>query len=694
MKRKILLIGAAVLLIGGILLDQVTATRSSLPPVREGQPQPARPQPGDPTFSKTPIAPTYAERRQMLLDWARDKPTSEERGGIFTDLVKLAAGAIEHPSATALQNALDFVNQRLDTSDFTLAGLVRLYYLHGADGALLPAQAEAIHQALLHYKYWMDAPGQSLNEFWTENHQALSLGAEYLAGQAFPDETFYDGQTGRQHMLHANTLLLRWLDYHARTGMAEWDSIPYYNMELAALLNLVDFVEDQQLQMRATMMVDLLLFDAIVDSFYGQYATSHGRATADTAKSAAGDSILTVKTLLFGLGRLQSIDMATAALVTSPRYQVPPVLQALALDNPDEYMNYERHSIPLDAKVAAQYGLSFDDMNDVSLWWGMGAFSNPEVINLTVNAADRYNLWHYPDFKDLKDVAGVLKPLGLLPLASRLLKPDPNGVVLSEVNKLTYRTPDGALSTAQSYRPGEKGYQQHIWRATLGPYATVFVTNPDSLRSDDKHRPSYWASNGRLPRNAQYKNVLISIYNIDRHPSLKMFEPRHYGFTHAYFPKWAFDEVKEVPAAKGGGWVFGRSGDGYVALYSHLPYQWITSGPDAGQEIVAPGLQNVWICQIGRKAVDGSFDEFIKAISTAPLAIHGLRVEYTAPGVGKTEFAWQGELHVNGDPIPLDGYPRWDNPYLKVEFGTRKFNIAFNDMSLVLDFEQGTRIFR
>lgn len=96
-----------------------------------------------------------------------------------------------------------------------------------------------------------------------------------------------------------------------------------------------------------------------------------------------------------------------------------------------------------------------------------------------------------PDFQALKDITKILLNTGTAALASQLLDPDPNGILMSEVNKITYRTPDYMLSSAQNFRPGEKGYQQHIWQATLGSYAVVFTNNPDSLRADDKHRPSF-----------------------------------------------------------------------------------------------------------------------------------------------------------------------------------------------------------
>ena len=219
----------------------------------------------------------------------------------------------------------------------------------------------------------------------------------------------------------------------------------------------------------------------------------------------------------------------------------------------------------------------------------------------------------------------------------------------------------------------------------------VFVTNPDALVEDDSQRPSYWSSNGRFPRNGQVRNVLVSLYNIDRYPSPSIFENNHFAFTHAYFPRWAFDEVVEKPSKAGGSWVFGRKGDGYVGLYSHQSATWQTVGPDAGQEWIALGWQNVWICQVGRKADDGSFESFIQAVSSASLSIRGLQVTYHAPGLGQVEFAWNGPLSLDGAAIPLQNYPRWDNPYLRADFNSSKFTIQYGELRLNLDFKENIR---
>ena len=685
---------AGALVLGAwLIINPLTATKPGWPPQRFDYPAIRHPQPGDPPFSKSLIAATYAERRRIYLAWATQYPTPNESGGVMTDLLKLETGAIKTVSGSALNHAIDFMNSRKDPADFTVAYLVRLYYLHHDDGALTSTQEAALRKGLLGYKYGLDEPGQSGTEMWTENHQILSHGSDYLVGQMFPAATFTnDGRTGREHMEKARGMVLRWLNYHARTGTAEWDSVPYSVMDLSALLNLVEFARDPEIQVRATMMVDLFLFDAAVNSFYGQMGTSHGRATTDMVRSAAGDSLLNFQTLVFGRGRLQSVDMASVMLVTGKRYVIPPVLEAIGADMPEEFVNLERHSIPLTAEAAARYGLSLTNLQDFEIWWGMGAFTNPNSINLTLDAIEKNHLWYYANLRPLHTIGRLLRPLGLLPLASRLLSPDANGAIMSEVNKVTYRTPDAMLSTAQDYRPGEKGYQQHIWQATLGPYAVTFVTNPGSYNLGEG--PGYWTSNGRLPRNAQYRNVLISIYNIDRHVAPGGFETRPYGFTHAYFPKWAFDEVVEVPSAFGGGWTFGRVADGYVGLYSHLPCRWSSTGPEAGQEIGAPGLQNIWICQVGRKSTDGDFPAFVQRVSQAAIDVKGLQVTYHAPGVGELKFGWTGPLTLDGKAISLGSYPRWDNAYARVAFGSSQFHTEYQGHSLDLDFDQCTRRIR
>ena len=157
-------------------------------------------------------------------------------------------------------------------------------------------------------------------------------------------------------------------------------------------------------------------------------------------------------------------------------------------------------------------------------------------------------------------------------------------------------------------------------------------------------------------------------------------------YTVAVFRRDAFDEVVEK-----GRWVFGRKADGYVALYSKEPAVWTAEGVLKGEGLIAQGRKNVWICQLGRKSVDGPFETWTKAISAARLDCEGLNVTYDAPGVGTAAFGWEGPLTVDGTSIPLGDYPRFGNPYCTSDFESAEYVISSSGRTLTLDFKKGIR---
>lgn len=697
-----------ILIAAFITVDRITLVEPEWPAKREGETILKRPAEDDPPFHRVPVAETFEERRQYYLKWALEQPQSEGRDRIWAQVLRMEAGQ-EFLCDDALQWSLHFVNERNDCADFVVGGLLRLYYKFAGTGRLTESQEEAIKEALLHFRYWLDEPNptHAAMELYTENHQIMTHSSEYLAGQLFPDEIFTNvEQDGRWRKERARFKILNWIDWRSRTGMAEWDSTVYYPINLGGLLNLIDFAKDEEIAAAAAMMTDLLLFDIAVDSYYGLHGATTGRAESHNIKSAAGDSLVTVQALLWGLGRFQTTsNMGTVAIATSHRYRLPSVIESIALDMPEEMTNLERHSIHITDEDAEKYGLRFTGMEDAALWLAMAAIFHPEIFGNAVLMADEWDLWHIAgddsqtliSLARLADRLGVIKfagRLGVLPFFNNRIGLDVMGAYLTEVNKVTYRTPDYMLSTAQDYRKGEMGYQQHIWQASLGPYAVMFVNNPGSLR-ESGHRPGYWAGNSRLPRAVQHENLHISLFDIDRNKGLA--ESRHFAFTHAYFPRWAFDEVREIRVEPGGdgegrgGWILGRKENGYVALYSHLPYRWQEEGPDAGQEVIALGRQNIWVALMGRKAVDGSFDQFANMVATIPIKVDGLKVELYIPAKGEVSFGWDDPLIVDGNKINLRNYPRWDNPYTFAEFNAGRFVISHGDKKLELDFEKGIR---
>ena len=186
----------------------------------------------------------------------------------------------------------------------------------------------------------------------------------------------------------------------------------------------------------------------------------------------------------------------------------------------------------------------------------------------------------------------------------------------------------------------------------------------------------------------QYKNLLIAMYNIPSQlppgpktiippdaagnamPSPGPAEEMTSGFTEAIFRKNKFDEVIEK-----NGWVFARQADAYLALRSQVPYRWSAKEVLGGEGMVADGRKNIWICQLGRKAVDGDFKEWVTKIGTAKVQFDGMYVGYEAPGIGKVAMSWDDPMTVNGKAIPVTGYQRFENPYCRSLWGSGKYEI-------------------
>ncbi|HEX4030632.1 MAG TPA: hypothetical protein VHX20_09740 [Terracidiphilus sp.] len=241
------------------------------------------------------------------------------------------------------------------------------------------------------------------------------------------------------------------------------------------------------------------------------------------------------------------------------------------------------------------------------------------------------------------------------------------------VDKVTFKTPDYMLCSAQSYKPGQHGAQEHIWQATFGPAAMVFGNQPACISEDTDRRPNFWVGNQTLPRVVQWKDALISIDQMRDNDWL--------DFTHAWFPTFAFDEfvIKD-------NWAFARKGNGYLALTAARDLSLITHGDSAQREVRSTGRQNVWFCQMGRAAQDGDFAMFQRRVLALPVKFGDLSVSLTTLRDETLEFSWDGPLRVNGRETPITGFKHFENPYCTADWPSQEMNIHFGGQTLTLDF--------
>jgi len=300
-----------------------------------------------------------------------------------------------------------------DTADFHVAQLLRFAYLFDLFGnspnTKIPRfVADCIKATLLHFKYWFDEPPASGHKgaemtFWSENHQILFHSSQFLVGQLFPDEVFprsgttADGQpvTGREHLKRGTDRLNRWLDRRLAFGFSEWCSPGYYDEDFPPVLNLVDFSNDAQLATKAAMVADILVFDLARNTCRGSFGVTSGRAYFGGKAYGWGQSVGESIELLFGTrgDHLQGENTAIA-LSTSPKYTVPDALLAIGRDrvllDPSTPMTF-RSRVSINIDEGRDAGVGFESDADAAFWWGLGAYFDPQILQLTRTLAERYD---------------------------------------------------------------------------------------------------------------------------------------------------------------------------------------------------------------------------------------------------------------------------------------------------------------
>ncbi|MGH8014067.1 MAG: hypothetical protein ACREQ4_16375 [Candidatus Binataceae bacterium] len=517
---------------------------------------------------------------------------------LCAEIAKMALGRWQEVSSETLIAYAQGVARHQDGGEFRLIELLGALDRWGKDPRFPKSAAAAIEEAALGFRYWTDEPGQSTAYYNSENHEFGYHVSEILAGQLWPDRVFTNNkQDGRWHRQHGEQLALGWLRQRGSCGFDEWDADGYLAMDAEVLAHLAELAQTPRLQTLSRTLLDKLHFSLALNSFAGCFGSTHGRTKVEYVKYAGNEETASLAYLGWGLAGInESADLAVAVVCAG--YEPPPVIQAIALDQPEAMWDRERQGLMVRQDTGEEHGL---------------------------------------------------------------------------VDTVTFKTRDYMLSSAQSYKPGQGGHQEHIWQATFGPTAVVFGNVPACASEDTDRRPNFWVGNQTLPRVVQWKDALISID--------KMRDNDWMNFTHAWFPTGAFDEfvVKD-------NWAFARKGDGYLALTAARGLSLITRGDTAQRELRSTGRQNVWFCQMGRAAQDRDFAVFQRKVLALPVRFGDLSVNLTTLRGETLEFGWDSPLLVNGRETPITGFKHFENPYCVAEWPTPKMNIHFGGQTLTLDF--------
>ena len=634
----------------------------------------------------------FQQRADAYLTVATQSLQPTSGASVATHLVRAQRepGFVWDPSAVTA--ALVDPDPYYDTADFDLMNYQWILRL-GA-GTLPAATITAIEDAIAGFRYRYDDPlpaGDVDNKwFWSENHRMIFAVDEYLGGLALPDRVFtYTGLTGAQHAARTRQPLLDWLDERARFGFFEWHSNTYMKYDYAPLLTLVEFADDPEIVSRAAAVIDLCFYDVATHTIRGAYGVTHGRAYKVSKTNSLVESSFQTAKLLFDTTAqpFNGPDIGPAFLIGSTKYRLPAAIQEAARSSEVATIR-ERHGVVLDPHEdfsldpQGAYGYEYNAAN-LPFWWSQGALTAWQMVPATLDAAKRWQLFDselFQKFSAVKQFAD-LNP-GILQVVIRELAPFAAAGVLGEAHTYTWRSPDVMLSSVVDHRFGDAMEQVHAWQATLDPEALVFTTHPSNdLRpsTDWGNDNGYWTGTASMPRTAQVGRAAVHIYR-PRYasPTDNLLGPLfgYEHFTHAFFPQDRFDEIVEQD-----GWVIGRKGAGYVALWSERPAHWrayapgeSTGGHTLPFDLVAPGgADNVWICEVGRAAdhpaLSGSaaFGAFVAAVTAAaPVVVRTgpeIDVTYTSPIEGTLRLGTQGGFSLDGTARPLRDHPRHSSPW-------------------------------
>merc|ERR1712241_665752 len=249
----------------------------------------------------------------------------------------------------------------------------------------------------------------------------------------------------------------------------------------------------------------------------------------------------------------------------------------------------------------------------------MGGYFSPVHPSCIFIVGDGYDLW---DRTEVWGQIKIAKPIWditpeLVGPVGEIGAPLGHGAVLGPANIRTFRSKGIMLSSAQDYKGGYMAGQQQAWQATLDYYrkGTVFSIQPRVLNGTED-TDEYWVG-GILPKTGQFGSSLISMYS----PEVLNTAVWGLKITHAHFNYKQYDEFLRESKDDGSTWLIGRQDDTYVALYSWTGGEFVVEENGEERDYVSQGVQNVYICEVGNSALNGSFEEFTNTIVSSEVEV-------------------------------------------------------------------------
>lgn len=285
-------------------------------------------------FAGLPQGADFAKRKRYMLEQLAQEKTNP-RTLLYRELARMELGDWEAVDEASIVTTLEYIDARYDCADFAMHGLLRMYAKFADGGRIDEGLLRRMKETILGFKYGTDEPGRSMMFTRSENHEILFYSAEYIAGLLFPGERFVNsGQNGLFHALKGKLQSERWIKEKGTYGFMEWHSNTYYEEDMLAMLNIVDFGEENSyIRILARQLLDLTCAILAAHASKGVMGTTHGRSYEDTIIYPELEAMSCMNWVLFGQPSqlVRKLSIGCVALAGST-YVPDPEWEKLAAD--------------------------------------------------------------------------------------------------------------------------------------------------------------------------------------------------------------------------------------------------------------------------------------------------------------------------------------------------------------------------
>ena len=255
---------------------------------------------------------------------------------------RLASGRGGAETDAMIDEVLPSIVDCHDCADFSLVPLIFARMAYGeAIGAETRARVDA---AILGFRFWMDEPGNDVQWYFSENHALLFHTSAYLAGALFPEATFVrSGRKGTDQRAVGAARVRAWLDHFEAWEMAEFNSAPYFPIDLKGLTALAAMSPDADIATRAKAGIVRLCAVVARSAHHGMLTAAQGRSYEHTLCAGRSLELSAIARLVWGKGwfgrRVHALPQLAVCL-RDHGLEIPQDLAAIADHQDDRHQEW------------------------------------------------------------------------------------------------------------------------------------------------------------------------------------------------------------------------------------------------------------------------------------------------------------------------------------------------------------------